>query len=115
MRRPTSIPGRMRLASERIPAVSSATCTSAKEASLTSPLAAKIAREYGTPALVIDMDRVERNIARVQKICDAVGVANRPHIKTHKSPFLAQLQIEAGAKGITCQKLASTISSSATI
>ncbi len=72
---------------------------------MTSPLAAKIACEYGTPALVIDMDRVERNIARVQKICDAAGVANRPHIKTHKSPFLAQLQIEAGAKGITCQKL----------
>lgn len=97
------MPGRMRLALKRIPA--SATCTSAKEASLTSPLAAKIAREYGTPALVIDMDRVENNIARVQKICDAAGVANRPHIKTHKSPFLAQLQIKAGAKGITCQKL----------
>ena len=72
---------------------------------MTSPLAAKIAREYGTPALVIDMDRVERNIARVQKICDDAGVANRPHIKTHKSPFLAQLQIKVGAKGITCQKL----------
>ncbi|MES2600187.1 MAG: D-TA family PLP-dependent enzyme [Pseudomonadota bacterium] len=72
---------------------------------MTSPLALKIAREYGTPALVIDMDRVERNIARVQKICDAAGVANRPHIKTHKSPLLAQLQIKAGAKGITCQKL----------
>ncbi len=72
---------------------------------MTTPLAAKIAREYGTPALVIDMDRVERNIARIQAICDAAGVANRPHIKTHKSPFLAQLQIQAGAQGITCQKL----------
>ena len=72
---------------------------------MTSPLAAKIAREYGTPALVIDMDRVERNIARIQKICDDAGVANRPHIKTHKSPMLAHLQIKAGAKGITCQKL----------
>jgi D-serine deaminase-like pyridoxal phosphate-dependent protein len=72
---------------------------------MTTVLAAKIAREYGTPALVIDMDRVERNIARVQAACDAVGVANRPHIKTHKSPFLARLQREAGAKGITCQKL----------
>ncbi len=72
---------------------------------VTSALALKIARDYGTPALVIDMDRVERNIARVQKICDAAGVANRPHIKTHKSPFLAKLQIKAGAKGITCQKL----------
>ena len=72
---------------------------------MTTPLAAKIAREYGTPAVVIDMDRVERNIARIQAACDAAGVANRPHIKTHKSPLLAKLQIEAGAKGITCQKL----------
>ena len=68
-------------------------------------LAQKIARDYGTPALVIDMDRVERNIARIQKVCDDAGIANRPHIKTHKSPVLAKLQIEAGAKGITCQKL----------
>jgi D-serine deaminase-like pyridoxal phosphate-dependent protein len=72
---------------------------------VTTPLAAKIAREYGTPALVIDMDRVERNIARIQAICDKAGIANRPHIKTHKSPFLAQLQMQAGARGITCQKL----------
>ncbi|MCG6207069.1 alanine racemase [Rhodopseudomonas sp. HC1] len=72
---------------------------------MTTSLAAKIAREIGTPALVIDMDRVERNIARVQALCDAAGVANRPHIKTHKSPYLAQMQIAAGAKGITCQKL----------
>lgn len=72
---------------------------------MTTPLAARIAREFGTPAAVIDMDRVERNIARVQAACDAAGVANRPHIKTHKSPVLAKLQIEAGARGITCQKL----------
>src|ERR1700730_14458494 len=72
---------------------------------MTTPLAAKIARDYGTPVAVIDMDRVERNIARVQAACDAAGVANRPHIKTHKSPMLAKLQIAAGAKGITCQKL----------
>jgi D-serine deaminase-like pyridoxal phosphate-dependent protein len=72
---------------------------------VTTPLAAKIAREYGTPAAVIDMDRVEQNIARIQAACDAAGLANRPHIKTHKSPELAKIQIEAGAKGITCQKL----------
>lgn len=72
---------------------------------MTTPLAARIAREFGTPAAVIDMDRVERNIARVQAACDAAGVANRPHIKTHKSPVLAKLQIEAGSRGITCQKL----------
>ena len=51
------------------------------------------------------MDRVERNIARIQAACDAAGVANRPHIKTHKSPMLAGMQIKAGAKGITCQKI----------
>src|SRR5712672_2601609 len=72
---------------------------------MTTPLAARIALEFGTPALVVDMDRVERNIARVQAACDAAGVANRPHIKTHKSPMLAKLQIAAGARGITCQKL----------
>src|SRR3954449_8362865 len=76
-----------------------------KRLRMTTPLAARIAREYGTPAAVIDMDRVERNIARIQAACAAAGVANRPHIKTHKSPMLARLQIEAGAKGITCQKL----------
>ena len=72
---------------------------------MTTTLAAKIAREYGTPCAVIDMDKVERNIARVQKACEAAGVANRPHIKTHKSPLLAKMQLAAGASGITCQKL----------
>src|SRR6187200_695038 len=68
-------------------------------------LKTQIAREFGTPAVVIDLDRVEANIARVQKLCEAAGVANRPHIKTHKSPVLAKMQVAAGAKGITCQKL----------
>ena len=71
----------------------------------TTSLTARVARDYGTPALVIDMDRVERNIARIQAVCDKAGVANRSHIKTHKSPYLAKMQIAAGAKGITCQKL----------
>ncbi len=64
-----------------------------------------IAREFGTPAVVIDLDVVERNIARAQAICDKAGVANRPHIKTHKVPQLALMQLAAGARGITCQKL----------
>jgi D-serine deaminase-like pyridoxal phosphate-dependent protein len=70
-----------------------------------SALAHRIAREYGTPAVVIDLDRVERNIARLQAACDAAQVANRPHIKTHKSPLIARMQRDAGARGITCQKL----------
>jgi len=65
----------------------------------------RIAREIGTPALVVDLDVVERNIAKTQALCDAAGVANRPHIKTHKSTRLMQMQLDAGAQGITCQKL----------
>jgi D-serine deaminase-like pyridoxal phosphate-dependent protein len=72
---------------------------------VTTALAEEIARVYGTPAVVIDLDKVEANIARLQAACDAAGVANRPHIKTHKSPELARLQVAAGARGITCQKL----------
>src|ERR1700758_517916 len=72
---------------------------------MTTPLAARIAKEYGTPCAVIDMDKVERNIARIQAACEAAGVANRPHIKTHKSPMLAKMQVAGGARGITCQKL----------
>jgi D-serine deaminase-like pyridoxal phosphate-dependent protein len=68
-------------------------------------LKAEVARQFGTPVVVVDLDVVERNIARVQGLCDAAGVANRPHIKTHKSPVIAAMQRDAGAKGITCQKL----------
>lgn len=69
------------------------------------PLKHDIARLFGTPSVVIDLDVVERNIARLQAKLDALGLANRPHIKTHKSPEIAKLQRAAGAKGITCQKL----------
>lgn len=68
-------------------------------------LARRIAQAYGTPAVVIDLDIVERNVARLQAACDAAGLHNRPHIKTHKSPVLAALQRDRGARGITCQKL----------
>ena len=64
-----------------------------------------IIERFGTPCAVIDLDVVDRNIARLQSLCDAAGLANRPHIKTHKSPFLAKRQLAAGAVGITCQKL----------
>lgn len=68
-------------------------------------LKTQVAREFGTPAVVVDLDRVERNIARVQAICEDAGIAMRPHVKTHKSPVLARMQRDAGARGITCQKL----------
>ena len=68
-------------------------------------LKTEIIETYGTPCAVIDLDVVERNIAKAQARCDKAGMANRPHIKTHKSPILANMQIAAGARGITCQKL----------
>ena len=71
----------------------------------TSALKTAIIENFGTPCSVIDLDVVERNIMRAQRLCEKAGVANRPHIKTHKSPILAKMQIAAGAKGITCQKI----------
>jgi len=61
--------------------------------------------ELDTPAVIIDLDKVERNIRRAQELLARHGVANRPHIKTHKIPALASMQMAAGAVGITCQKL----------
>jgi D-serine deaminase-like pyridoxal phosphate-dependent protein len=58
-----------------------------------------------TPAVLIDLDVVERNIARCQKRCDELGLAVRPHIKTHKLPLLAHAQLAAGAVGVTAQKI----------
>ena len=61
--------------------------------------------ELDTPAVTIDLDVVEANIRRAQDRLARRGIANRPHIKTHKIPALAKLQVEGGAVGITCQKL----------
>ncbi len=58
-----------------------------------------------TPVLTVDLDAVERNITRFQRYCDTHGFAFRPHIKTHKLPAIAHMQMRAGAVGITCQKL----------
>lgn len=58
-----------------------------------------------TPAVVIDLDRAQRNVARFQAYCDEHGIVHRPHIKTHKLPYLAHLQVRAGAAGITVQTL----------
>jgi D-serine deaminase-like pyridoxal phosphate-dependent protein len=61
--------------------------------------------ELDTPSVAIDLDAVERNIARMQSYCDEHGLALRPHVKTHKLPSLAEKQLEAGAVGICCQKV----------
>jgi D-serine deaminase-like pyridoxal phosphate-dependent protein len=58
-----------------------------------------------TPVPVVDVDRLEQNIARLQTYLDEHKIANRPHIKTHKIPAIAKRQMDAGAVGITCQKV----------
>lgn len=59
-----------------------------------------------TPALLIDLEKVEYNIKKMADFFKNKQAKLRPHIKTHKTPILAIKQIEAGAIGITCQKLA---------
>src|SRR5947208_4918481 len=58
-----------------------------------------------TPALLVDLDVMEANIARIVAACRAHGVAWRPHSKAHKTPEIAHMQLAAGAIGITCAKL----------
>ncbi len=63
------------------------------------------ALDLDTPALYVDLDVLGRNIARMQEQCRAWGVALRPHVKTHKIAEIAQLQLDAGAIGITVAKV----------
>jgi len=59
-----------------------------------------------TPALLLDLDRFERNLRAVAIHLSAAGKRLRPHAKTHKCPEIARRQIAAGAIGIVCAKLA---------
>lgn len=58
-----------------------------------------------TPALLVDLDAMERNIARMAEYCRERGVGLRPHAKTHKSVTIARMQIEAGALGVCAATL----------
>lgn len=58
-----------------------------------------------TPALLVDLEVFESNLRRLAGFCRAQQVAWRPHTKAHKSPYIARLQLAAGACGITCAKL----------
>ena len=64
-----------------------------------------VVAELDTPAVTVHLDVMESNIRRVHSHLARHGVANRPHIKTHKIPAIGKLQMQAGAVGITCQKL----------
>jgi D-serine deaminase-like pyridoxal phosphate-dependent protein len=61
--------------------------------------------DLDTPVTLIDLDRLEKNIRDWQAHADRCGVKFRSHIKTHKIPEIARMQVAAGARGIVCAKV----------
>src|SRR5579859_3362632 len=61
--------------------------------------------DLDTPALLVDVPRLDHNIATMQRLADRCGVALRPHTKTHKAPAIARRQLVAGARGLTVAKV----------
>jgi D-serine deaminase-like pyridoxal phosphate-dependent protein len=62
--------------------------------------------ELPTPALLVDVDVLQRNIDEMASYAERAGVALRPHAKTHKTPAIADLQRAAGAQGLTVATVA---------
>jgi D-serine deaminase-like pyridoxal phosphate-dependent protein len=61
--------------------------------------------DLDTPALLIDLNVLERNIEEMAAVARDAGVRLRPHTKTHKSPEIARMQLAASATGVTVAKL----------
>ena len=61
--------------------------------------------EIETPAVIVDLDIIERNLSRMAEYCRGKNLNLRPHTKTHKIPELAKLQLANGACGITVAKI----------
>jgi len=61
--------------------------------------------DLNTPALIVDVEALDRNIAAMASFAASAGVKLRPHAKTHKSAAIARRQIAAGAVGVCCAKL----------
>jgi len=62
--------------------------------------------DIDTPALLIDLDKMEKNISTMANFFKGKTAKLRAHTKVHRTPIIAHKQIEAGAKGICCQKVA---------
>ena len=60
--------------------------------------------ELDTPALLIDRERLMKNLADMQRYAEENGVKLRPHTKTHKTPEIAKMQLRQGACGIAVAK-----------
>lgn len=74
----------------------------ARKKSLPYDLIGKSIYEIPTPALIVNVTTLKGNLISMQKLVSEHGKALRPHIKTHKSSSVAQLQMDAGAIGVTC-------------
>src|SRR5689334_17392284 len=61
--------------------------------------------EIDTPALVVDLDVMERNLRRVAEYTKEHALRLRPHTKTHKSPRIGRRQLDSGAVGLTVAKV----------
>jgi D-serine deaminase-like pyridoxal phosphate-dependent protein len=68
-------------------------------------MTAKTIHDLPTPAVLVDLGVVERNLASMQARANASGVKLRPHAKTHKAPLIGRMQIAAGASGLTLAKV----------
>ena len=77
-----------------------------KPLSSRSGLIGKPCADIDTPALVIDLDAMKRNLVRMSEFAKKHGIRWRPHAKMHKSVMLAKIQIKAGAVGVCVQKTA---------
>ncbi|WP_162416724.1 DSD1 family PLP-dependent enzyme [Cyclobacterium roseum] len=61
--------------------------------------------ELETPSLCLELEVMESNLKKVHQKLQGTGIGVRPHIKTHKTPALARMQMEAGAVGVCAAKL----------
>ena len=72
---------------------------------MTPHLMGKGLQDIDTPALLVRRPILEQNLRRLQAVADKAGLELRPHIKAHKTPEIAQMQIRAGAVGVTAAKV----------
>src|SRR3954463_3784503 len=82
------------------------TRTPASEGEALTALVGQSVNAIDTPALVVDLDAMKRNLARMAEFARKHNVRWRPHAKMHKSVALAKLQMQAGAVGVCVQKTA---------
>ncbi len=65
----------------------------------------ELIKQLETPCVVIDLRQAASNVRQMQRAAEEAGCRLRPHIKTHKMPLFARMQMECGACGITCAKV----------